>query len=72
MIEFQQVVLNNQIAMPLLLRQYSAISLPFFGKLYILSGKFIEKIREISMHTADNLNVSQAGFIHVHRVRKLQ
>jgi hypothetical protein len=67
MIKFQQVVLNSQIAMPLLSRQYSAISLPFFGKLYILLGKFIEKIREISMHTADNFNVSQAGFIQMHQ-----
>jgi len=40
MVEFQMVVLNKRIARPQVLRQYSAISWPFFGRFYIPSGEF--------------------------------
>jgi hypothetical protein len=40
MFEFQMVVLNKQIVRPQVLRQYSAISWPFFGRFYTPSEKF--------------------------------
>jgi hypothetical protein len=40
MVEFRRVMLNKPITGPLVSRQYTAISVAFFGSFYILSEKF--------------------------------
>ena len=46
MIEFRIVVLNKRISRLRVLGQYSAMSLPFFGMFYILSGEFNASLKE--------------------------